>query len=601
MKRHIIASREELKNLAQRINQKPFDMLYERLLKRCSLILETAPISEMHWQSAWAAGRTDSATSAARSSQGRIFDLAIADAIESNGAFRARAIEELTNLQNWSTWVDPCRPEMQIDRATAEASVATAIGLDWLWDFIPDDKRQEMIARLQERVLTPYLQAVQNDAWWYTSVNHWNAVLNSSAGIIALALANRDARTDETYTLAIAGLEHFFGDLGRQGGWDEGIGYWGFAMRYVLLLARAANRLADDKRIIHQRGMSQTGLFPIYFSPNGKTTSFGNFTEPPLHGSLYLFDEYFELPEISWWLDRFSFSNDITNTGWSKAGLALLFRPVEPTPQEPALETLKTFDQIGWGAIADSWPAPEFYASVKTGDLATSSSAHDMNSTQLMVKNELLLANPTTHSDTQLPEELDEFYDIPARMNNTITVGQADHMPDAQGRIIHKFCDENIRWCVCNGSTACGHDVKFHRHIIMLAKEKILVTLDHLDLPRREIVDLFWHSPGKISLDENSQSGKISGLSANLDFAVCASQHGILKQQSKPLGANRQDNFLQFTTELTGEQFIASVFTAGTPANRISLNASDPTNIELTFGEHTLYFKKDKHYLMLEK
>ncbi|MCD4825619.1 MAG: hypothetical protein K8S55_13570, partial [Phycisphaerae bacterium] len=92
MRRGILANLDELRALSDRISIHPFDRFYEVLGKRCALILESSPMTEMNWQAAWAGGRRNSATVAARGAQGRILDLVIADAIETNDAYRSRAV-----------------------------------------------------------------------------------------------------------------------------------------------------------------------------------------------------------------------------------------------------------------------------------------------------------------------------------------------------------------------------------------------------------------------------------------------------------------------------------------------------------------------------
>ena len=54
---------------------------------------------------------------------------------------------------------------------------------------------------------------------------------------------------------------------------------------------------------------------------------------------------------------------------------------------------MKVFNEIGWAAMADHWPSPSLYVSAKTGDLSAHHSQHDMNSLQVQVDGEMLLAD----------------------------------------------------------------------------------------------------------------------------------------------------------------------------------------------------------------
>ena len=77
MKRGILATRDELCSLRERIAKKHFDTIYDALRKRCSLILESAPVTEAQWRSLYEQGLWCAAVTAARTAQGRIMDLLI--------------------------------------------------------------------------------------------------------------------------------------------------------------------------------------------------------------------------------------------------------------------------------------------------------------------------------------------------------------------------------------------------------------------------------------------------------------------------------------------------------------------------------------------
>lgn len=119
MRRGILADKNELRNLRDRIHTSPFNRFYDILRNRCSLILEASPITETQWQHLWQHGHWYSALTAVRTAQGRILDLIICHHSDNNPAYRDRAIEELVNLVGWSTWVDPCHSPLAVDLCTA--------------------------------------------------------------------------------------------------------------------------------------------------------------------------------------------------------------------------------------------------------------------------------------------------------------------------------------------------------------------------------------------------------------------------------------------------------------------------------------------------
>ena len=331
MRRDILAGRDEMRSLRGHIAQKPFDVIYDTLRKRCAMTLESSPVSETQWRDLSHRGDPAAALKAARTAQGRIMDLLVAHHIDSNAAYRDRAIEELKNLASWSVWHEPAGNResgvapaavpgdakagavktaaagpnsTMVDLCTAEAGVAAVVGLDWLWNDMTEVDRLRVIHALRHRVIDPYRHAVARKAWWYSGSGSWNAVINSGCGLVALALSDEEPTAQEAYQQARTGLKHFFDALGREGGWEEGIGYWGYAMRYILLLGEASRRALDDQSIFHCRGMDATGLFPVYFTPHGRYAGFGEAPATleervPLYGALYLLVKHYGTKEIA--------------------------------------------------------------------------------------------------------------------------------------------------------------------------------------------------------------------------------------------------------------------------------------------------------------
>ena len=588
MRRGILADIDELRALKGRISKKPFDAIYHALRTRCSLILQSAPLTEAQWRNLWLNGRWCAALEAAKTTQGRIIDLLVAHHIDANGAYRDRAIEELDNLVSWSAWVDPSIKGVAADLCTAESAVTATVALDWLWDDLDEAHRSDVIGAIRTKVVEAYRTAVTGQAWWYGCYHSWNAVVNSGCGLAALALGDEDERADEACQWALDGLGRFFDALGDEGGWDEGTGYWGYAMRYLLLFARALSRLKDDQSIFHRRGMDATGQFPIYFTPNGRPASFGDAPLVPLYGALYLLTGQTNCRQLLWWLDTYAFQHDVITSGWAAAGLALLFRPEDAPPApEVKLEPVKVFTQIGWAALADHWPKPDFYVAAKTGDLSANHSQRDMNSIQLQVDGEMLLTDPggAPSSDAYFSDARGEFYEVQARAHNTVIVAERDHLIDAHGRIVDSGCGQRYRWVACDAMTACGENVQFVRHLVMPAdphtqQGHTLIVLDELVNGVPETVEMFWHTQGELRLDPEKSTGAIIGRRSALGFAFACTTRASMASREHRLDARRRDRVIHITAGVIDSALFASVF------SREPLDA--PPQLERVDGQVTV-------------
>jgi len=610
MRRGLLGTRDELHSLRSRIARKPFDTIYDLLRKRCALILTTNPIKEAQWRSNWQQGIWGSAVTAARTAQGRIMDLLIAHHIDRNLAYRDRAIEELKNLISWTAWTDPCHGELAVDLCTAEAAVAAAVALDWLYEDITEADRLRVIHALRHRVIEPYRRCVQKKVWWYSCYHHWNAVVNSGCGLAALLLSDEETDAREVEHLSMEGLRHFFDALGREGGWDEGTGYWGYALRYLLLLGEARSRLVDDQRIFHARGMDSTGLFPIYFTPNGYAASFGDQPVVPLYGAFYLLVKHFGLKEVTWWLDTFAFHRDVSSTAWSAAGLALLCRPIDAeTTREPALVPVKVFNEIGWAALADHWPRPNLHVAAKTGDLSANHAQRDMNSIQLQVDGEMLLVDlgQAPFSREYLSEERGEFYQVQARGHNTVTIGQRDHRIDAQGSIVEAQNGSDYRWVACDARTACGENVHFVRHLIMVVNPathsgRMLVVLDELANPVPERVDVFWHTQGRIDLAPGQRTGAILGKRAGVYFGMVATTGIDVTTRTHPVTPQQADQFLQASiAQPPSRVLLATVFSREKLPAKMDIKETNKGSVTFRLGSTYMHFRRLKRHLQLDE
>lgn len=609
MRRGILATRDELRSLRERITTKPFDRIFDALRKRCSLIIESAPITEANWQQLWSMGHRSAAVGAAKAVQGRILDLLIAHHIEPNAAYCNRAIEELKNLAGWTTWVDPCHSDLAADLCTAEAAVAAAIGLDWLWEDLSSADRMRVLQAIRHKAIEPYHQAVRDGAWWFTCYHSWNPVVNCGCAIAGLALGDEEPMAEEVFLTARKALRCFFNALGREGGWDEGTGCWGAALRYVLLLGEAASRLVDDQRFFHERGMDVTGLFPVYFTPNGHSAGFGDDAAMPLHGTLYNLVRHYGLKDLAWWLDTYALNHDASTTGWSGAGLALLFRPQEMrTPQTISLAPVKVFNEIGWVAMADHWPRPAFYVSAKTGDLSAYRSQRDMNALHLQVDGEMILtdAGRGARNGEYLSAEHRRFYEVQARAHNTVVVAEADHQIDAQGLIAEAQAGKTYRWAVCDARNALGDNVRFMRHVVMLLDRdsgdgKVLVVLDEIDNAAPEIVEVCWHTGGRIEPGPKAKTGLIAGTNTRIHFALAASVRSSMATKSYSFHGGQTDNVIVVSAGVMGRAYFAAIFSRDEIGRQARTKVDREGNVTVWAGTIKLRFAPGESHLQLDQ
>lgn len=609
MNRGLLATNQQLTRLASRLGQRPFNTIYDTLRSRCSLILECKPVTETDWQAQHARGVWTPALTAARTAQGRIFDLVIAHHIDRNGAYLARAIEELKSLASWSRWLDPSHHYhgLHADLCTAECCATMAVGLDWLYDELSEADRLRCEHALRDKGLAAYQQGLDRGDWWSSCYHNWNAVINAGCGLAALATGDEDPAALHAYHQARKALGGFFDALGREGGWDEGINYWAYAMRYLLLLGEATDRIEDDRSIFRHRGMDNTAAFGVYFSPRGQAAGFGDAGGTPLWGSLYGLVKRYGSREVCWWLDRYGFHRDVSATGWSDAGLALLLRPADIPPEpEPKMTSVKVFNEIGWAAAADRWPEPGMYVSVKTGDLAANHSQLDMNSIQVQVDGEMLLIDPghPPLNKGYFTDERFKVYHTQARAHNTLVVAEREHAIDGRGQIVEAEQYYGHHWITANAGSALGENVRFNRHVLMTpvggaTGGELLLVIDEVTNAASESVEAFWHTFGQIKLTDKDRAGQLLGRRSKLHFRLAATEPIACAARQHSI-ATLNESILHVTSGKTQRLVIVSAF-GRWPIAPMKIKTSSRGDLSVNSKQFDLHFKGSRRHLQLDQ
>ncbi len=378
------------------------------------------------------------------------------------------------------------------------------------------------------------------------------------------------------------------------------------SMRYTLLLAEAMRRLEDDQTIIHRRGLDQTGLFPVHFTPNGQPAGFGNRPSVPLYGTFYLLARYYRRKEVCWWLDTFAFQRDASTAGWSAAGLALLFRPEDQElVDDPDLSLVKVFKQIGWASMADSWPRPKMYVAIKAGDLSANHSERDMCSIQLQVDGEMLLIDLGSPAGTrELFPDQDTYYQVQARAHNTLIVAEADHHIDARGTVLDSHCTDTYRWIACSAGDACGENVTFHRHVVMFVDAKSdtgrsVLVLDKLDLVSPEKLEMFWHTHGEVHLAEDGVRGGIHGRRSEIAFAMASTMNLTAERESHEVNTHKTDRVIHVTGGAIGPSYVATVFSRKPIRGDLEIRP-DIDGVTVVVGKEQLRFDADRMHLVFK-
>ncbi|MDD4889956.1 MAG: heparinase II/III family protein [Phycisphaerae bacterium] len=370
--------------------------------------------------------------------------------------YRDAVIEHVAEMGRWEYWSwiawrdDKADPNAIFDLSYGENSTTLAIAYDLLHDTLGRDERRLFVDIARRRSLGPCLRLSRGDKglWWWTAYgSNWLTVCGGGAGMLCLAMYEDAPEARKLLPRLDRQLLGYMRHAQKcDGGWPEGVGYWGYGMRfgfvYWLSHERATGRAHPAMRMPAAR---RTLWFPADFSPHNVGTGFGDVAVPwmpePFH---YAAAERFGEAALIDEMDALLAADlSATGTGWVGAAEYLLLRPraksgmgVSPmssdTGKMPVLRQravarpkVRLYRGMEWGYLADRMPRPNVYLSFRSGTTTDGHSHVDLLSFQCLMGGEPMLATQSQREylDTTFSDRRHEVFEIGWYGKNTILIG----------------------------------------------------------------------------------------------------------------------------------------------------------------------------------
>ncbi len=274
--------------------------LFVVIRDRAEAILKLPPVKVTQRQRGALAGTI---LEPAREIQRRVLALAATARLTGETRFRDRALVELRLLTDLPDW----NPAVFLD--TAEATLAVAVGYDWLYDTLTPAERDPLATALIEKGLRASFDAPAKFLSWVRGTNNWNQVCHGALVIGALAVADRDpALAQRIVQRAVAELHSSAKAYAPDGIYPEGPMYWAYGTTFhVAMLSALETALGDRCGLDTFPGFLAT---PDYLNqvtaPSGDTF---NYADASLHRSfepaLFWFARRLRQPAtLRWELDH---------------------------------------------------------------------------------------------------------------------------------------------------------------------------------------------------------------------------------------------------------------------------------------------------------
>lgn len=158
-----------------------------------------------------------------------------------------------------------------------------ALVYDWIFPAISKAQHDRIRSALLEKVITAVRGSYEYHWWASASKCNWSAICHSGVGLSALALLNEDPQLTDVIAKSYEGVWNVYDNLGANGGWQEGRGYWAFAMDQSVFFDEALKRATTGK--VNLFSHPKVVAHPCDFALFGLTAAFGDGGGEPVGNS----------------------------------------------------------------------------------------------------------------------------------------------------------------------------------------------------------------------------------------------------------------------------------------------------------------------------
>lgn len=204
----------------------------------------------------------------------RLFFLSYAFRTTRNVKYLQRAEKEMKAIAAFSDW----NPSHFLD--VAEMTMAMSIGYDWLYGGLSADARSTIREAILKKGIEPSLDP--KNGWWLQVEHNWNPVCHAGMTFGALAIyEDNPALARRVINRAIDDVVFAMKDMGPDGNYPEGYGYWGYGTSFNVLLISALDKaFGKDFGLSDMPGFLKTaGFLENMTGPTGKPFNFSDIGE----------------------------------------------------------------------------------------------------------------------------------------------------------------------------------------------------------------------------------------------------------------------------------------------------------------------------------
>lgn len=404
---------------------------------------------------------------------------------------------------------------------------------DWIYDTLSESERAKCIEVLGRRIRQVNEMHRSRPFESKPFSSHPGRMIGFAVeGSIILAHDVEDAPQWLEYTLRV--LWSVYPAWGRNdGGWHEGISYWGSYMGRIIRIVAQLDRLGvplKDKPFFRNTG--DFGLYAAY--PHRPTRSFGDGYESPVGAGpgtlMYNLAGLYDNPYYRWYAER-------VNRGPTGPEALLAWRPDLKARPPADLPQSRAFYDVGWVAMHSDMANPKDNVLVlfQSSPLGAISHNHaNQNAFVIEAFSEPLAISSGYYHDYGDAHHREWVWQT--RAHNAILVngqGQRTRSVQSRGRIAAHI--EAGEWAYALGDASAAYGGRLdraYRHILFLRPRTILIADDLAASSGDATYQWLLHARRKMALNEESAEVVIRQGNARMHVRFLTPEGLKFSQQS---------------------------------------------------------------------
>ena len=250
----------------------------------------------------------------------------------------------------WPWNVDDDQVVFSYDIRTGDMASELGAVYDWLYPALSKRQRDRIRGALLEKAIT-LVRGNYEYHWWASSYRcNWCGICLSGLGVSSLALLTEDPRLVDAVAETYNRMNKMFDEIGVDGGWQEGRGYWAYGMRACIFFMESIRYITDGKYDLYKHTRIQSN--PASFALYGLTGYFGDGTGAVV-GSTHLLNRLTDETkdgEAAWYRENMlGAGNSMFDIIWPRSSV----KPVEPEQKS------RHFRTIDWVVMRSDFQNPE--------------------------------------------------------------------------------------------------------------------------------------------------------------------------------------------------------------------------------------------------